>query len=211
MAKKLFITATNTNIGKTYSACKILESLGKQGIKIGAVKPIETGVVNTPQDASKLLNICKKYNPNFKNLTPQDICAYTFTLPSAPFSADTKGAIEVNKIIDKVKEISKLCNYLIIEGAGGLYVPIKKDFFMIDLIATLNIQTLLITHDKLGCINDTLLSINALKNRDIEFNWCVNFFENKKSFNKTTKDFYDSYFDKWYSLNDILKTNLLRG
>ena len=206
MTKKLFITATNTNIGKTYTACAILEHLGKQGIAIGAVKPIETGVDNIPQDAQKLLDICKKYNKNFKKLTPVDICAYTFALPAAPYSADSENIIKIEKIKDKISEIESLCDYLVIEGAGGLFVPITKSYFMIDLIKELNCQTLLITPSHLGCINETLLSIKASDSANISYEWCVNLYKDKETFKRTTEPFYNDYFKKWQTLKEYLLT-----
>lgn len=209
MARKLFITATGTNTGKTYAACKILEHLGTQGVKIGAVKPIETGVKDSPQDAGKLLKVCQKYNPNFASLTPHAITAYCFKLPAAPFSADSQNIIEIPKIIAKINKIKKLCDFLIIEGAGGLFVPIKQDYFMIDLIKEINCQTLLVTPSRLGCINETLLSLNALKKAAVPHNWCVNIFEDKDAFAKTTKPFYDAYFKEWFMLDEFIKCNKL--
>jgi len=206
MAKKIFITATNTNIGKTYTSVKLLEHLGKLGIKIGAFKPIETGVDNIPQDANKLLRVCKKYNKNFENLTPFDITAYTFTLPAAPFSADTENIIDINKIKEKLLQLESLCDFLLIEGAGGLYVPIKKSYFMIDLIKDINCQTLLVTPSHLGCINESLLSINALKSSNIDYNWCVNIYNDKESFAEVTKPFYDEYFKSWLSVDEYIKS-----
>jgi dethiobiotin synthetase len=73
---------------------------------------------------------------------------------------------------------------------------------MIDLIKELDAKTLLITPSKLGCINDTLLSIEALKNRKIDFSWCVNLFEDIDEFDEVTKPFYDEYFDEWWKLED---------
>ena len=204
MALKLFITATNTGIGKTFCATKILETLGQKRVKIGAVKPIETGVTNIPQDATKLLQICKKYNSNFKNFTPNDICAYTFSLPAAPYSADNKKVIKIEQIVNKISQIEKLCDFLIIEGAGGLYVPIKKNYFMIDLIKEIDAKALLVTPSYLGCINETLLSIKALESKKIEFEWCVNLYKDEE-FNLTTKSFYDSYFKSWQSLEEYLE------
>jgi len=205
MAKKIFITATNTNIGKTFLSTKLLEHLGKQGIKIGAFKPIETGVDNIPQDALKLLEVCKKYNKNFKNLSPFDITAYTFKLPAAPFSADIDNIIDINKIKQIYLQLKSQCDFLLIEGAGGLMVPIKKDYFMIDLIKDLDSQALLVTPSHLGCINETLLSINALQNANIKYNWCVNIYKDKDSFNKVTKPFYDAYFKEWWSVDECIE------
>jgi dethiobiotin synthetase len=198
--KPLFVTATNTNVGKTYTTVKLIESFAKEGILIGACKAIETGVENEPLDARELLTAVQQYNPNFKNLKPIDITAYTFELPAAPFCADTKQSIEIEKIKAKIYELQKLCDLLIIEGAGGLMVPITKDYNMIDLAKELNLQTLLVTPSRLGCINDTLLSIEALKKYEIPFDWCVNLYEDKKKFPEVTQPYYDANFPNWWEL-----------
>ena len=210
--KLLFVTATNTDIGKTFCSLELIQNFCEHGLTVGVCKPIETGitifrdgelrVAGGEADASKLLSRVQKYNESFKRLKPIDITAYTFSLPASPFSADINSIIEIDKIKSKIKELSKLCDLLIVEGAGGLMVPITKDYMMIDLAKELNAKTLLVTPSKLGCINDTLLSIEALKNRGIDFSWCVNIFEDIDEFNKVTKPFYDEYFDDWWSLND---------
>jgi len=204
MSKNIFITATNTNIGKTYASTLLLENLGKRGVRVGACKPIETGVYNIPQDALKLVEICKKYNKNFKTLTPFDITAYTFPLPAAPFSADSYNTISISKIKDKIVQLSNLCDFLLIEGAGGLYVPIFKDYFMIDLIKELNYNTLLVTPSYLGCINETILSLKALESYNINFDWCVNLYQDIESFSSTTKPFYDKKFPNWQTLQEYI-------
>jgi len=199
----LFITATNTDIGKTYTTLKLIEILAKKGYSVGVFKPIETGVSDTPLDASKLLKACQKVNPNFASLSPFDITSYTFSLPSAPFCADTKNTIKIDKIIEKYYKLKNLCDILLVEGAGGLFVPITKDFMMIDLIQKLNLKTLLVTPSRLGCINDTLLSQEALKSRNIDFDWCVNLYEDKESFKEVTQPYYDAVFDGWWEVGDI--------
>lgn len=198
----LFITATGTNVGKTHTTLKLIEALASIGHKVGVYKPIETGVSHTAPDATILLEACQKVNENFRDLNPLDISAYTFALPAAPFCADTKQSISIEKIISKYHALSKLCDILLVEGAGGLYVPITKDFHMIDLIQKLNIKTLLVTPSRLGCINDTLLSIEALKSRGIDFNWCVNMYEDKEDFEKVTQPYYDAVFDGWWRVED---------
>jgi len=206
--KTLFVTATNTNVGKSYTTIKLIESFSKAGILVGVCKPIETGVTAEPLDATLLLETIQKHNPNFKEFTPKEITAYTFELPSAPFCADIDQSIKIEKIKDKIEQLSKLCDLLIVEGAGGLMVPITKEYKMIDLAKELNGTTLLVTPSKLGCINDTLLSIEALKSYDISFDWCVNLFEDREDFEKVTQPFYDAVFSDWWSvekgLNDFI-------
>ncbi|HHS93169.1 MAG TPA: ATP-dependent dethiobiotin synthetase BioD, partial [Campylobacterales bacterium] len=120
--KALFVTATNTSVGKTYTTVKLIESFTKEGILVGACKPIETGVENEPLDAAALLTTVQRYNPNFQDFKPTDITAYTFKLAAAPFCADLKQTIKIEKIKHKISELQKYCDLLIIEGAGGLMV-----------------------------------------------------------------------------------------
>jgi len=206
--KPIFVTATNTNVGKTYTTLKLIESFSKLGISVGVCKPIETGVTTEPLDAKALLEAVQSYNPNFKALKPKDITAYTFKLPAAPFCADMQQTIKIEVIKNKINELQKLCDLLIIEGAGGLMVPITQTYKMIDLAKELNLQTLLVTPSKLGCINDTLLSIEALKSYDISFDWCVNVFEDKETFEEVTKPYYDAVFEGWWCLNEGLDNYL---
>ncbi len=169
---------------------------------MGVFKPIETGVNTIPDDASLLLKVCQKVNKNFIDLTPEDITAYTFPLPAAPFCADTKQEIVLEKIIDKYHELSQRCDILLVEGAGGLMVPVTKDFMMIDLAKKLGSKVLLVTPSRLGCINDTLLSMEALNARGMAFDWCVNLFEDKESFAEVTQPFYDAVFPEWWSVEE---------
>jgi len=202
--KSLFITATSTDVGKTHTTIELIKRVAKRGLKVGVCKPIETGVVDMAHDATKLLKASQEVNSDFKSLSSLDITAYTFELPAAPFCADIDDTIEIEQIIKKIDELSKLCDILIIEGAGGLMVPITQNFMMIDLIKRLDIYTLLVTPSRLGCINDTLLSIEALKSKDIEFDWCVNIYEDIDSFDIVTKPYYDSRFSDWWSIESGL-------
>ncbi len=204
----LFITATGTNVGKTHTTLQLIEALASKGLKVGVYKPIETGVTHTAPDATILLEACQKVNENFKDLNPLDITAYTFALPAAPFCADIKHTIKIEKIIEKYHTLSKLCDILLVEGAGGLLVPITKDYTMLDLIQELNIKTLLVAPSRLGCINDTMLSIEALKARNIDFDWCVNLYEDREDFVKVTQPYYDAVFEGWWSVEDGLKYQL---
>jgi dethiobiotin synthetase len=174
-------------------------------LAVGVYKPIETGVSTIAHDASLLLKVCQKVNENFRHFSPEDITAYTFPLPAAPFCADTHREIVLDKIIEKYHTLAKLCDILLVEGAGGLMVPITKDFMMIDLIQKLGSDVLLVTPSRLGCINDTLLSHEALRSRNIPFDWCVNVFEDEESFPEVTKPFYDEVFPNWWRIDEGLQ------
>ena len=188
-----FITATNTDVGKT-KACEIfLKKFAQDGRKVGYFKPIETGVIDTPIDGIKMLNLSKTLNANF-DVSINDIVPFQFKLAASPFVASGQQIIDISIIKDKINYLLKFCDTLIIEGAGGLMVPINKNYFIIDLIKELDIQTILIVPSNLGSINDTLLSQMALKNYNIDFKWYINLYKDKENFEKVTLPFYKEYF-----------------
>lgn len=200
--KSLFITATNTDVGKTYASEKFLRALSSKGLKVGYFKPCETGVVNTPLDGTKMLNLVKKLNPDFI-ATINDVVPYQFKLPAAPYVAKEDTFIDLEFLKKKKKELEALCDVLIIEGAGGLMVPIERDLFIIDLIQEFESEAILITPSKLGSINDTLLSIEALKNRNIDFEFFINLYQDKDSFKEVSLPFLEDYFDKLNFLDSL--------
>jgi len=200
----IFVTATGTDVGKTHVSLKLIEAFSKQNIRVGVCKPIETGVVAKPVDAALLLRSCQRTNPAFSRYRAEDITAYTFPLPAAPFCADSSRNITVKKILEKIDALKQRCDLLIIEGAGGLMVPITADFMMIDLIRATKSRALLVTPSRLGCINDTLLSMEAMRSRFIEFDWCVNIHEDRDSFATVTQPYYDTRFPDWWSVEEGL-------
>lgn len=200
--ESIFITATNTDVGKTYASEKLLRYYSNQGLKVGYFKPCETGVEEYPLDGTKMLKLVKELNPDF-NVSIEDIVPYQFKLPAAPFVAKENKKIDIEFLLEKKRYLHSMCDLLIIEGAGGLMVPIEKDIFIIDLIKIFESKAVLITPSKLGCINDTLLSQEALKNRDINFDWYINLYLDKESFSKVTLPFYKKYFKEIKYLNDL--------
>lgn len=170
MKKRLFVTATNTNIGKTYTTKLLLREFASRGLLVGAIKPIETGVMDDyAADGEELLDTIKELNPKLWSLDVSDVVVMTYELGAAPFVASKNKKLDLKKIVSKIEEMENLCDVVIIEGAGGLYVPIDDKYMMIDLIKELDAKVLLVTHCSLGCINDTLLSVRALKESGISF------------------------------------------
>ena len=200
--KTIFITATNTDIGKTYASEKFLRYFSNLGLKVGYFKPFETGVVDFPPDGKKMLALTKKLNPSF-NVTINDVVPYQFKLPAAPYVAKGNTSIDIEFLKKKKKYLEQFCDVLIIEGAGGLMVPIEKDLFIIDLITEFQCKAILITPSKLGCINDTLLSIEALKSRKIDFEFFINLYEDKKDFKEVSEPFLLDYFGQLNFLHKL--------
>ena len=190
--KKIFVTATNTDIGKTYTTLKLMQRYTKEGYRVGALKPIETGVSQIPPDGMKLLTLQQRLNPELKDLSIEDVVPITFSLPAAPYIASGQKEISLKKIFEAVKKFQNHCDVLFIEGAGGLYVPINEKYFMIDLIKDLNVaSTFLVTHCDLGCINDTLLSKKALESEKLHHKIIFNCKNGTKNFNEVSKPFFE--------------------
>lgn len=152
MHKPLFVTGIGTGIGKTIVSAILTECLNAD-----YWKPIQSGDLDnsdTIKVKSLITNTKTKFHPE----------AYSLTQPYSPHkSADIDGiTIDPEKIILPVTD-----NQLIIEGAGGLMVPLNNNFLMIDLIEQLNAEVILVVKHYLGSINHTLLSLDALQSRNI--------------------------------------------
>ena len=202
MKKILFVSATNTDVSKTYACGKLLTKKKKKGFKVGYFKPFETGVIDFPLDGTKMLNLVKTLNPSF-DVTINDVVPYQFKLPAAPYVAKENTIIDLEFLQEKKKYLEQFCNLLIIEGAGGLMVPIEKDLFIIDLIKIFEASAILIAPSKLGCINDTILSVNVLKEKNIDFELFINLYQDIESFEKVSKPFLIDYFKKLNFLEDL--------
>jgi dethiobiotin synthetase len=151
--KTLFITGIGTGIGKTIVSAVLTEKL-----KSDYWKPIQSGDLDD-SDTLKVKHLVSNTTTIFHTE------AYRLTQPYSPHkSAAIDGiTIDLNKIVTP-----KTNNRLIIEGAGGLMVPLNDDYLMIDLIKQLDVEVVLVSQNYLGSINHTLLSVVMLKQYDIK-------------------------------------------
>ena len=202
MAKRIFITATNTDIGKTYTTVKLMQRLAQQGHRVGVIKPIETGVVDDHvPDGSLLLKTLQRLNPETASLELDDIVPIRYSLPAAPFVSSGGKPVDYSKINDALVRMESYCDICLIEGAGGLLVPVDAATDMIDLIVRSQAKALLVSHCRLGCINDTRLSLEALRRREIDFIWLLNCRPDDQNFSLTSQPWFDAAFDNWYRLD----------
>lgn len=239
----IFISGTGTDVGKTYVNMELNTLLMSRKYNIISIKPIETGISNDLCDldchdltASSLAMIenCAKNRHCDATKSPKqsitdaylhaqnqsapkninEICFYRFALPAAPFVADSQNIIDIDFLKNKIKALEKKCDILLVEGAGGLFVPIKHNYFFIDLINDLGsklreskLLCLLISHDKLGCIDMILSHREALARRNIDFISIVNLF-NESQFMQVSYPFLrnlERNFVFQYQKRDILE------
>lgn len=191
MKKRIFVTATNTNIGKTYTTKLLLKEFASRGLLVGVIKPVETGVVNDfASDGEELLECVKQLNHKLWSMEVEDIVPITYELPAAPFVASNNTPFDLKKVLLKIEEMEASCDIVIIEGAGGLFVPLDANLMMIDLITRFEAVALLVTHCALGCINDTLLSKKVLEDRNIPHAVAFNCRENYESFQVVSEPYF---------------------
>lgn len=200
MTKRIFITATNTDIGKTHTTLQLLDVYAQMGLRVGVYKPIETGVNGLPADGSILLKHAQALNPELKSLRISDIVTIALPLPAAPYVANKGLKIDLTLFDKALADIEKNCDIVLIEGAGGLMVPLDEELMMIDLAKYFNATTLLVTHCRLGCINDTLLSLNLLQQHNISHLWALNCRASDKGFMQTSLPYFKNHFDPLYFL-----------
>ncbi len=147
--KSVLITGTGTGIGKTFLSYHIASYLKERGVKVGYFKPIETGVEDIPQDGAKL---CQVTGQSIK-----EAVAFTCKLPLAPYACtlETGMDFDVDHIKSMYNKLLERYDFLIVEGAGGLAVPIKKEYNYANLARELNIPILIVSYSTLGTIHHT--------------------------------------------------------
>lgn len=205
VAKRIFVTATNTDIGKTYTTLKLLRHYTDAGYRVGAIKPIETGVTEYPLDGSALLATLQELNPAFSHMRVGDIVPVQFELPAAPYVASGGAAIDFDRIEQAIAAVEPLCDILIIEGAGGLLVPVDKDHMIVDLIRRFRARALLVSHCRLGCINDTLLNMAFMDQAGIDYSWVINCRSgDQEAFERISAPYLRGRFENVYTLENDL-------
>jgi dethiobiotin synthetase len=164
-APGLFVTGTDTGVGKTLVACTLVRALRAAGIDAGAMKPVETGVGEAgPLDALALRRAAGDRDPL------DDVCPYRFALPAAPSVAARHAArrIELELLRDAFDHIAARRAAVVVEGAGGLLVPLAPQLDMAGLAASLALPVVVVARASLGTINHTLLTLEAARARDLE-------------------------------------------
>jgi len=168
--KTLFITGTDTGIGKTVVSMCLCAFLSlRRGMNVGVMKPFESGLTKGEQKAgsrdSVLLREASGSTDSLKEITP-----YVFEAPLAPeVAAELENrVIDLDRLDRIYRDFSRIHDVVIIEGAGGVMVPIKKDFFYADLIRRWNAPAIIVSRLGLGTINHTLLTSRFLQSQGID-------------------------------------------
>ena len=164
----LFISGIDTDIGKSIACGALAKTLIEAGHHVFTQKLIETGCPSGQSaDLATHQNIVGKV---FNIAKPEQHCPYTFSYPASPhLAAQREGkTIDYEYLCKQMHTLQQQCEHLLIEGAGGLYVPLNQETKIIDFIEENHLPVVLVTSAKLGSINHTLLSLAACQQRSIE-------------------------------------------
>ena len=165
---KIFISGTNTEVGKTFITVNIIKLLQSKGYLVNPYKPVETGC---RKRLSKLVpNDSSLFHKTIEERVSLDkINPYRFLEAISPATAIklSKKRITINNYLTKFKSLPN-CDFSVIEGAGGLLSPLASNGFNIDLIKKIKAPTILVAKDEIGVINNVMLSLNMLKQYKIK-------------------------------------------
>jgi len=168
-SKGYFITGTDTNVGKTVVTACLLALYREQGIDAGVMKPIETGVdqecsSEANSDAKFLLTISGNGDPI------EEICPIRLKPTAAPLQAAriTGQTIDISLILENFRRLQAKHDRMLVEGIGGLLVPLTADYSVSDLIKDMNLPLIIVSRFSLGTINHTLLTVKAAQETGVE-------------------------------------------
>lgn len=168
-----FVTGIDTDAGKSMVTGVIARTLLHKGVKVITQKFVQTGCTGISEDILKHREIM--------GIAPLPVdedgttCPYVLTYPASPHLAAEidKVDIDVTRIHMATEKLDSLYDVVLLEGAGGLYVPVKRDFLTIDYIAEYGHALILVSSSRLGSINHTLMSLELCRLRGIEVKYVV--------------------------------------
>ncbi len=167
-SKTIFITAIDTSVGKTYYTGLLAKYLKSQGINVITQKFVQTGCDGISDDIIEHRRLMgESLNEFDKDGTT---CPYVFKYPASPhLAAELEGKIIDTEIIfNSTKKLEESFDLVLLEGAGGLMVPINENTTILDYIEEKRYPLILVTNAKLGSINHTLLSIETIRYRNMK-------------------------------------------
>lgn len=167
-AQGLFITGTDTGVGKTVVTAAILAWLRHQGFSAGVMKPIETGVnceCSSPANSDALfLMECGGIEDDLA-----EVCPIRMKPAASPFQAALieNRTLQPESILSAYRSLAEKYDWMLVEGVGGTRVPITRDYGVVDLIRDLYLPTVVVARYQLGTLNHTLMTLDTLKQNGI--------------------------------------------
>ena len=167
-AKSYFITGTDTNVGKTVITACLLTLYRKHGVDAGVMKPIETGVdqncsSESNSDAKFLLTVSGNKDPL------EEVCPIRLKPATSPLQATriTDQTVDINLILENFEKLQAKHDHMLVEGIGGLLVPLTESYLVSNLIRDMNLPVIIVSRVSLGTINHTLLTVKVAQETGI--------------------------------------------
>ena len=164
-----FITGTDTDVGKTVVTACLATLFKSQGMDVGVMKPIETGV---DPECSSSANSDTKFLIEITANTDQEeeVCPYRLKIPASPHQAAQMAGtkIAISTLLEKFKVLKSRHDIMLVEGIGGLLVPITPNYDVSDLALETGLPLIIVSRFRIGTLNHTLLTINAAKQKGLK-------------------------------------------
>ncbi len=206
MSKSYFVTGIDTDAGKTYATAWLAKYYSDRGYSVITQKFIQTGNVGHSEDidAHRRLTGTGTLREDVEGLTAPIILSF----PASAQLAARIDNVEIDlAIIDKARTtLEQRFDIVLIEGAGGMMVPITDDFFAIDYAVARKLPVWLVTNSRLGSINHTILSLEALTTRGLTLSGILynHHFDSDEVIAKDTREFVERYTKKHFPQAVIL-------
>ena len=161
MTPGIFITGTDTDVGKTYVAALIAKQLHKQGVNVGVYKPAASGCTDNGDNMLFSEDADALWNAAGQPATVNHVCPQMFRAPLAPHLSARAEGKEIHRelLVQGIEYWQENSDFIIVEGAGGLMSPISDDDFVADLAYEFGFPLVVVVANKLGCINHTLQTL----------------------------------------------------
>jgi dethiobiotin synthetase len=162
--KSLFITGTDTDVGKTYVTAGLAVTIRKMGIDVGIMKPFAAGTPTKKgyksEDVDILARAAQVSDPEHL-MNPQ-----FFNMAASPYTASQKLKVKVRvaQTLASFNKLSKLHEMMLVEGMGGIMTPILKNYFVTNMIKDMNIPAVIVTRSKVGTVNHTIMTCKICEN-----------------------------------------------
>ena len=211
--KVYFISGIDTNIGKSYATGYLAREWNAKGIRTITQKMIQTGNSHVAEDVKLHRHIvgCGWLPEGDERLTMPEV----FTYPCSPHLASEidKRAINFNKIKYATQQLSERFDAVLLEGAGGLMVPLTRKYLTIDYIQDNQYPLILVVSGRLGSINHILLSLEAVQKRNIQLHTLIyNLYEDRDGdpiIREDTKTFIHQYIKDFFPETKIMELPLI--
>jgi dethiobiotin synthetase len=158
--KGVFVTGTDTGVGKTYIAAALAEAVKKYGMSVGVLKPISTG---NRDDAKRLMKASRSKEP-IDRVNPVHLKYSLAPMMAARLSGEK---LDLAPVWDSWKHMKKTYEFTIVEGVGGVMVPLKKNMMIVDMIKKFSLPVVVVARPYLGTINHTLLTVDKLQQKGL--------------------------------------------